>query len=152
MNHSEKLAIAAHLHVLLRRKTGRVTDTEWMASNGSYARQASGASYTMAGNDVPFFLVHLEHQPRLMRMDVTEVSTGKSWHRALESQYLGRNSTATGFFAFSWDGQTFAGNKAYTVPNGQYVVRLSVLKALGDAANPAHWETWDSPVVSIARP
>lgn len=30
---SEKIAIAAHLHVLLRRKTGRVTDTEWMASN-----------------------------------------------------------------------------------------------------------------------
>ena len=39
MNHSEKLAIAAHLHVLLRRKTGRVTDTEWMASNGTYARE-----------------------------------------------------------------------------------------------------------------
>lgn len=34
---SEKLAIAAHLHVLLRRKTGRVTDTEWMADNAEYA-------------------------------------------------------------------------------------------------------------------
>jgi hypothetical protein len=34
---SEKLAIAAHLHVLLRRKTGRVTDTEWMAQNAAYA-------------------------------------------------------------------------------------------------------------------
>ncbi len=33
MLNSEKIAIAAHLHVLLRRKTGRVTDTEWMASN-----------------------------------------------------------------------------------------------------------------------
>lgn len=31
-------AIAAHLHVLLRRKTGRVTDTEWLATNGEYAR------------------------------------------------------------------------------------------------------------------
>ncbi|BEU94728.1 hypothetical protein ACDW_04330 [Acidovorax sp. DW039] len=39
MSQSEKLAIAAHLHVLLRRKTGRVTDTEWMASNGAYARE-----------------------------------------------------------------------------------------------------------------
>ena len=29
MPDSDKLAIAAHLHVLLRRKTGRVTDTEW---------------------------------------------------------------------------------------------------------------------------
>ena len=32
MLNSEKLAVAAHLHVLLRRKTGRVTDTEWMLS------------------------------------------------------------------------------------------------------------------------
>ena len=36
---SQKLAIAAHLHVLLRRKTGRVTDTEWMAENLDYARE-----------------------------------------------------------------------------------------------------------------
>ena len=34
---SQKLAVAAHLHVLLRRKTGRVTDTEWMADNLEYA-------------------------------------------------------------------------------------------------------------------
>jgi hypothetical protein len=39
MSSSEKLAIAAHLHVLLRRKTGRVTDTEWLASNRDYARE-----------------------------------------------------------------------------------------------------------------
>lgn len=37
MPDSDKLAIAAHLHVLLRRKTGRVTDTEWMAVNDEYA-------------------------------------------------------------------------------------------------------------------
>ncbi|MEP6790800.1 MAG: hypothetical protein ABI907_05480 [Ramlibacter sp.] len=36
---SQKLAIAAHLHVLLRRKTGRVTDTEWMAENIEYAME-----------------------------------------------------------------------------------------------------------------
>jgi hypothetical protein len=36
---SQKLAVAAHLHVLLRRKTGRVTDTEWMTQNLDYARE-----------------------------------------------------------------------------------------------------------------
>ncbi len=36
---TDKLAIAAHLHVLLRRKTGRVTDTEWMAVNVDYASE-----------------------------------------------------------------------------------------------------------------
>ena len=39
MSSNEKLAIAAHLHVLMRRKTGRVTDTEWMAGNPSYAAE-----------------------------------------------------------------------------------------------------------------
>ena len=39
MSSNEKLAIAAHLHVLMRRKTGRVTDTEWMASNPAYAAE-----------------------------------------------------------------------------------------------------------------
>lgn len=39
MLNSEKLAIAAHLHVLLRRKSGRVTDTEWLASNAEYATE-----------------------------------------------------------------------------------------------------------------
>ena len=39
MPSNEKIAIAAHLHVLLRRKTGRVTDTEWMACNADYARE-----------------------------------------------------------------------------------------------------------------
>ncbi len=36
---NEKIAIAAHLHVLLRRKLGRVTDTEWMATNREYAME-----------------------------------------------------------------------------------------------------------------
>ena len=36
MNDNERLALAAHLHVAMRRKIGRVTDTEWMASNVAY--------------------------------------------------------------------------------------------------------------------
>lgn len=39
MPSNEKIAVAAHLHVLLRRKTGRVTDTEWMATNSEYAAE-----------------------------------------------------------------------------------------------------------------
>lgn len=39
MLQSERIAIAAHLHVLLRRKTGRVTDTEWMAKDVTYAAE-----------------------------------------------------------------------------------------------------------------
>ena len=45
-----------------------------------------------------------------------------------------------------------SGNKVYTVPDGRYIVKLTVRKALGDDANPAHVETWTSPVITIDRP
>ncbi len=126
----------------------------WLAklSGTSFVNQPAGATYTLSGGDIPYFLVHLDHQSRRLRMEVFDANTGKAWHRAFEGQYMPRNSTSTSFFAFSWDGVTTAGNKTYTVPNGQYVVRLSVLRALGDDSNPAHWETWTSPVITIARP
>ncbi len=51
MPSSEKIAIAAHLHVLLRRKTGRVTDTEWMATNADYAAEVVRFSREKAAED-----------------------------------------------------------------------------------------------------
>ena len=48
---SHTLAIAAHLHVLLRRKTGRVTDTEWMASNVEYAFEIVRFATARAADD-----------------------------------------------------------------------------------------------------
>lgn len=36
---SEKLGIAAHLHVAMRRKVGRVIDVEWVVRNDEYARE-----------------------------------------------------------------------------------------------------------------
>ena len=51
MPSNEKIAIAAHLHVLLRRKTGRVTDTEWMASNLEYAAEITRFAREKATED-----------------------------------------------------------------------------------------------------
>lgn len=39
MSMSEKMALAARLHILLLHKTGRVTDTEWMIRNREYAEE-----------------------------------------------------------------------------------------------------------------
>jgi minor extracellular serine protease Vpr len=96
--------------------------------------------------------VHLDHQVRRLRMEVFDANSGKAWHRAFDEGYVGRNQTATGFFAIPFDGVTVNGNKVNTLPDGQYVIKLSVLKALGDEANPAHTETWTSPVITIDRP
>ena len=123
------------------------------ALGGSYSVFPAGNTYSMADAfNIPSFLIHLDHQVRLLRLEVFEAESGKAWKRIANDEYVGRNSTATSFFAYAWDGTTTSGNSVYTVPNGQYVVKLTVQKALGDAANPAHSETWTSPVITIARP
>ncbi|MEK7862125.1 MAG: S8 family serine peptidase, partial [Chloroflexota bacterium] len=113
----------------------------------------ASATFTMAGAaNLPQLLVHLDHQSRRLRVEINDAASGRSWHRAFDFAYLPRNAAASGFFALAWDGRTTAGNKTYTVPDGTYVMKLSVLKALGDEANPAHWETWTSPAFTIDRP
>jgi minor extracellular serine protease Vpr len=108
-------------------------------------------TFTMQGDDIPYLLVHLDHQSELMRVDIY-AANGRSWHRAYNEKYMIRNSTTTGFFALPFDGTTFAGNKTYTVPDGTYYMVLSILKANGDSSNPADWETWTSPMFVIDRP
>jgi minor extracellular serine protease Vpr len=108
-------------------------------------------SYTMQGDDIPYFLVHFDHQPRTFTIDIYS-ENDKSWHLAYDEEYLPRNSSPTSFYAFPFDGMTFAGNKIYTVPDGTYYAVISVLKANGDSGNPADWETWTSPLFVIDRP
>ena len=134
----------------------------WLSrtTNGtSFSNNAAGnpQTYSMVGFDIPYFAVHLDHQSRRVRFEAFDAVTGKARHRVSDDEYVGRNSTATGIFAFAWDGTPFQGkgknaNQHHTVPNGTYIVKLSVLKAQGDDANPAHWESWTSPVIMIARP
>jgi hypothetical protein len=131
----------------------------WLAQlvGSSYQNRPAGGTYTMVGSDIPYFLMHLDHPSRRIRLEAFDAVTGEAWHRVSDDEYVTRSSTPTSFFAFTWDGTTFQGkgknaNQWNTAPNGQYVVKVSVLKALGDENDPAHWETWTSPVITIARP
>jgi subtilisin family serine protease len=125
----------------------------WLDGGGYYQlSDPSDWTYTMVGTDLPYLLVHLDHQVEQMKVEVFHAVTHKSWHLMYRESHLPRNSTATSFFAFPFDGTTTAGKKTYTVPDGSYSLRLSVLKALGDPANPMHWETWTSPTFVIDRP
>ena len=122
--------------------------------------------YSMVGEDVPYLLIHFDHQVTKLVVEVKDAVTGKPLHpvfsNAIYEEYLPRNSTNTSFFAFAWDGTRIHSNgyngKGYTknmtkpVPDGQYILVVKALKALGDENNPAHWETWTSPVVAIDRP
>ncbi len=127
----------------------------WLAKliDGYYYNQPGGATYTMTDGDIAYFLVHLDHPARRLQMQVFDANTGQAWHRAYAEEYLPRNSSSTSFFAFTWDGTTTRGkNGVIVVPDGQYIIKLLVQKALGDDDNPAHWETWTSPVITIDRP
>lgn len=140
------------IQVLVPTATGFPLVGKLNATATGYLPQPQGGTFTLQGNDIPFVLVHLEHQSREIRMEVFDADSGKAWHRAFTQSYVGHNSSATGFFALAWDGGTFGGNKTYQVPNGRYVVKLMVVKALGDDANPTHVETWTSPIITVARP
>jgi minor extracellular serine protease Vpr len=122
---------------------------------------ASGGTFTMQGSDFPILLYHLNHQVRRLSIQVYKAD-GSPVHPvfnyATQLEYLPRNSAATSFFEFDWDGTRSQdngggnGDHRKVVPNGTYILKLSVLKALGDASNPAHWETYSTPPITLARP
>ena len=74
---------------------------------------------------------------------------------ALKQEFLSRNGTTSAYFSVAWDGtrgQDNGNNKRKVVPNGTYMLKLSVLKPLGDENNPADWETFTTPAFNVARP
>ena len=119
-----------------------------------FVPQPAGALFTMTGDDVPFILLHLNHQVASLKLEVIDVATGLSLNFADDEDFIGRNSAATSFFVIPWDGTTMRrpGGRLRTVPNGTYRIDLSILKALGDPRNPAHFERWSSPNITITRP
>ena len=126
---------------------------------------ATGGTYTLANEqEIPQVLLHFDHQVRRLEIEVVHAATGAKLHPVFsnvhEQDYLAKNSTFGGFFAFPWNGNrlhsngtgAFTATAWKTVPDGQYKLNVKVLKALGDPANPAHWETWTSPTITIDRP
>ncbi|MEU8524675.1 S8 family serine peptidase [Streptomyces sp. NPDC048629] len=129
----------------------------WLARwDGDDFRQvppaASTFSLTTAPTDrnIPYLLAHLDHPVRQLRIEVLAAGTGRNWGRAVDLPYLARDATPGAFYFFPFNGQTRRGNTTVTVPDGRYVMRLTVLKALGTEA--ADTETWTSPTFTIDRP
>ena len=61
----------------------------------------------MVGDDIPFFLMHLDHLSRRIRLEAFDAVTGKAWDKVSDDEFVTRNSTPGGFFDFTWDGTTF---------------------------------------------
>jgi minor extracellular serine protease Vpr len=114
--------------------------------------------------DIPIVGVHLDHQATWLEITVLDASgnpvvssiPGQTLDPvALKIDRMPRNATAGGFFGFGWDGKLGLTQKngprsTKNMPNGDYKLRVQVLKALG--ADPADVETYTSPTFTIARP
>ena len=126
----------------------------WLARvvGTNFVRQSDGAVFTLAAGDLPRVVAHFDHASRRMRIALTHVPTGVTWPVLIQEDYLPRNSTAGGVFEFPWDGTLQLGSVSLPVPDGDYRFTMTVLKALGDEADPAHTETWVSPFFTIDRP
>jgi hypothetical protein len=122
---------------------------------------AAGSAFSLQGADFPILLFHLNHQVRRLNIQVFRAD-GSAVHPVFnyvtQQEYLGRNSAATSFFEFDWDGTRSAdngvgnGDHRKVLPNGRYLLKLSVLKALGDAGNAADWESFTTPPITLAHP
>jgi subtilisin family serine protease len=125
-------------------------------ANNSFTNQPAGATYTMANGDIPWFLVHFNHHVQRLEFQIVDAATNQPLDPTYSNfdwyDHVGRNGTRTLFFSFPWDGTRFNGSSFVDVPNGAYRVHVRALKAMGSASNPAHWQVWTSPVVTIARP
>ncbi|MFP3883419.1 MAG: S8 family serine peptidase [Actinomycetota bacterium] len=120
-----------------------------------------GHVFTMEGENVPHALIHHHHQASAMTIDIYSADTDEPVHpvfsTAVDQTLLQRNSTEDAFFAWEWNGERFhsqgaAKVKTKQVPDGDYYLVVTVLKALGDPDNPDHVETWTSPTFTIDRP
>ena len=91
---------------------------------------------------------HLEYSVRRLRIELFDAKSGRSFGRLFEAGYFPRNSGPGFYYSLVWRGSDADG---LPVPAGDYTLRLSIEKALGDDGNPAHWEVWNSPAVTVIR-
>jgi len=62
----DRLAVAAHLHVLMRRRLNRITDMEWMSTNREYAMAMVRLAHASEHADLHEWAEKLERAWRLV--------------------------------------------------------------------------------------
>jgi subtilisin family serine protease len=117
-----------------------------------------GQVFTLANGDDPYIAYHLNLPARQLNVQIENADgslVAPVFNYADKESFLPRNSSPAGFFTFAWDGtrgQDNGNTKTKVVPNGTYMLKLSVLKPLGDPNNASDWETFTTPKFTIARP
>lgn len=97
MLESERLGLAAHLHVALRRRVGRVTDVEWLTRDATYAREILALARDCGHVDVQecarkleLALAPLLRRPAAEPAPVRAPATAVTPRDTLAQRYIGR--------------------------------------------------------------
>jgi minor extracellular serine protease Vpr len=128
-----------------------------------YAKQEAGATFTLApvsfgprhGADMPVVLVHLNNFARRIRVAVFSPGHRRSLGEAFSQDYVPRD-VVENLLSRPWalptplpfDGTVRRDGRRLRLPNGEYVLRVTVERALS-GREPA--ETWTSPPFRIDR-
>lgn len=90
----------------------------------------------------PFF----GHFPQEMELWAVDQERDKRY-LVMQDEYLPRSPALVERYVFEWDGTVRAGSSENRrgLPSSSYTLELRVLRAMGDADNPEHWDEWESP-------
>lgn len=125
------------------------------AAKAAVPAPANQPTYTMAGNDVPYLLFHLEYPVSDLLVDVYKVTNGK---RVFVGHYfqLGEYGRDDSHLSLPWDGTVTVGSgkkaKTVTVGAGSYLLEMRGLPPMANPKKASNWVIWDTPAFTIADP
>ncbi|MGO4956742.1 S8 family serine peptidase [Luteococcus sp. Sow4_B9] len=110
--------------------------------------EQEGLSFSMAEDNQPMPVFRLEYPTEKVQMVVHRANADGSQAElvgvAAEFEHEGR---VVGDVGLAWDGSYLTtGSAPYRarVAAGSYILEIKALRALGDAENPEHWQSWTS--------
>lgn len=127
----------------------------WLArlEGENFINEPDGATFTMKGDDIAHLLYHIAHPASRVTVEIEPLRQVGGARDLVVADFLlhPRSAAPTGFFLVSWDGSARVNGRRTALPMGDYRLKITALRALGDPANPEHVDTWISPVITIGR-
>jgi subtilisin family serine protease len=113
-----------------------------------YRDLGEGETFSLAEGPDVAALVYLGHQVAAMELSMENAATGEriEWER---EQYLPRSPGPDD--AIGLHLEDLIAERPHALKAGDWTLTVRVLKALGDEADPAHWEQWTSPVFTLVE-
>lgn len=125
-------------------KLAAVVDEDPETGEAEFRDLREDEEFSLSDDRLPAALIYLGHMPRALEATVENADTGEvfEWDR---EEYLQRSPGPDDTAVI--DLADFEADRPDVLEPGRWRLEIRVLKALGDEANPDHWEQWRSPVI-----